>query len=115
MKFIKKFWKLCVKVMKLIRYRFPSKLPTGMTEHETFAASIIETYNFPDNLSYKHTIASMILHLDPLVVRKSKSYFAHAIRKSMANQIAYAKIQEIKALEEKETASTTESSPSAAA
>lgn len=46
--------------------------------------------------SYRHAIASMILHLDTLITHKPKRFFAKAIRKSMANQVAFEKIQLLK-------------------
>lgn len=84
----------------LIRYRFPSKLPTGMTEFEDFVQSILVAYKLPDLPSYKNAVATMIMHLSPQQSYAPKAYFAKGIRKSMANQIAYSKIQEYKKLEE---------------
>lgn len=51
--------------------------------------------------SYRHAIATMIMHLGPTTSRKSNYYFASSIRKAMANQIAYQVIQDLKADEEK--------------
>lgn len=74
----------------------PSKLPLGMQDFDDFVESIIVLYNFPDDNTYRGAIATMIMHLDPLVTRKPKAWFAASIRKSMSNQIAYAKLQQYK-------------------
>lgn len=76
--------------------RLPHKLPVGGTEFDKFFDSIVETYDLPNLPSYKHAVATMIMHLGPLQHRVSKHYFYASIRKSMANQVAYDKIQEIK-------------------
>lgn len=43
----------------------------------------------------------MIMHLGSQTTFKSKYFFAKSIRKAMANQVAYEKIQEIKEEEKK--------------
>jgi CRISPR/Cas system CMR-associated protein Cmr5 small subunit len=89
-------------LLKLV-YRFiPSKIPTGVEELEKFSKDIIDLYKFPDFPSYHHAIATMIMHLGPLQNTVTRHYVARGIQKSMANQVAYQVIQNIKQ-KEKET------------
>lgn len=71
-----------------------------MGEFETFCDSIFFTYDLPDLPSYRHAIASMIMHLGPTVAVKPKRFFALSVLKAMSNQIAYENIQKLKKQEE---------------
>jgi hypothetical protein len=71
-------------------------LPTTLEGFHQFADSIFEDYELPNLPSYRHAIATMIMHLDPTVIEVERSYFAKSIKKAMANQIAYDVIQTIK-------------------
>lgn len=84
------------KAFNYISSFFSAPLPRGTAEFETFSQSIIDIYNLPDLPSYRHAIASMIMHLPPTCHRASKRYFAKCVLKAMANEISYAKIQEYK-------------------
>lgn len=91
--FADKLLKILLKVMGL----FPTLLPhKGLLDFDTFCNDIFYTYDLPDNPSYRNAIATMIMHLGPTVAYKSKFYFAIAVKKAMANQIAYEKIQQLK-------------------
>lgn len=79
-----------------IRGLFPSALPSKDSDFDQFCSSIFKTYSLPDMPSYRHAIATMIMHLSPTVAFKSKIYFALSIRKAIANEIAYGKIREIR-------------------
>lgn len=81
---------------------FPQPLPIGVTEFHKWAEEIIELYSFPANDSVKFTLAAMIMHMDPSADRKPYSFFAKRIKKSMANQIAGAIIQELKIKQQEE-------------
>lgn len=85
---------------------FPSKLPTGLPEFDAFANSIIEIYGLPNFDSYRQLIATLIMHLPPMTHSKSKRYFYAAIKKSMSNETAYAKIQEYKESSKKKSEDT---------
>lgn len=85
-----------LKTTKYVRSFFPVKLPTGLAEFNQFSSNIIEVYNLPNLPSYKHAIASMIMHLGPTTFHKSPRFFAISVKKSMANQTAYEMIQQIK-------------------
>jgi len=81
------------KLVKKLRSFLPSHLPIGMAQFEEFAESIFETWDIPNNESYRHSIATMIMHLDPTRNTKPKYYFVKAIRKAQANEIAFAVIE----------------------
>lgn len=94
--------------MKLIRQKlslflnkvlflFPSSLPVGMTEFKSWMDSIIQTYAIPDNDSSRFALATMILHLSSTISSKPKVHFARSMRKAMANQVAAAVMQDLKA------------------
>lgn len=106
-----------IKMKKFVRSFFPVKLPTGLLEFNQFSSNIIETYNLPNLPSYKHAIASMIMHLGPTTFYKSPRFFAISVKKSMANQTAYEMIQiikeqdEVRKIEKKAITSTGEPTP----
>lgn len=79
---------------------FPSRLPQGMDALDKFILSILDTYDLPNKPSYFNAVATMVLHLPPTQHRASKRYFAKSIMKAIANEIAYGKIQDIKAADE---------------
>ena len=92
------------KALYLFTSLFPTKLPTGTTQFDQFYKKIIDTYDLPDLPSYKNAVATMIMHLDPLTTSKSRVYFGRSIKKSMANQVAYEVIQQIRETEKNEQA-----------
>lgn len=91
-------------LIQRLRGQFPTSLPRGMTELESFVTDIFSTYGFADSPHYRHAIATMILHLDTLCDKKSKAYFARAVRKSQANEVAFEMLQQLKEQEEKKKA-----------
>lgn len=86
--------------LKKIKGLFPEALPVGKEALDEFIVDILKTYNLPDNPSYHRTIATMILHIDQNKHTASKATFAIAIKKAMANQVAFAKIEELKQTED---------------
>jgi len=74
----------------------PTALPRGMTEFESWASSIIDTYDFPNNDSVRFALATMILHSGPTDAYKSKHFFSLCVKASMAKQIAGGAFQDIK-------------------
>lgn len=100
------------KSIKKLLFLFPSRLPVGMTEFDTWAASIIEAYDMPNNDSIKFALASMIpyvsseskIEINLLVIKlnisscayKSKHFFGQALQKSASNQVAGGIMQELK-------------------
>jgi hypothetical protein len=84
-------------IVNKIKARFKTKVPTGMTEFDTWSSSIILTYEFPDNDSTRFALATMILHADSKLAYASKHFFAKQIIKAMANQVAAGVMQDLKA------------------
>lgn len=74
---------------------FPSKLPKGSQEFQTFCDSIFDLYDIPKEDGYYHSIAVMIQHLPPTQVYKPKAWFASSIYNAQAREVAFYKIQEI--------------------
>jgi hypothetical protein len=75
----------------------PQPLPhKGLSDFDQYCDLIFETYDLPDLPSYRNAIASMIMHLGPSTAMKAPYFFAICVRKAMANQIAYEKIQLLK-------------------
>lgn len=105
-------------ILNKVIFLLPSRLPSGMKEFESWASSIIQTYNFPDNDSTRFALATMILHLESvakielnlLIVKiliptsafKSKQYFAQTVLKSMSNQVAAGVMQDLKEKQKRE-------------
>lgn len=86
---------------------FPTPLPRGMEEFDTYIDNLLELYDIPQLDSYRHAVATMIMHLGPTTSKIAPRYFAHSIFKAMANEVAYQKIQDIKhAAEEAKKAAT---------
>ena len=85
-----------LKIFKTIRSLFPSKLPQGMTEFETWAKDIIELAGIPDNDSTRFAVAVSILHLDATSAFKPKHYFVKTLIKGAASQVAGGVMQELK-------------------
>ena len=94
-----KFVVKLVKTCKFLRGFFPKKLPTGLADFNQFSADIIDVYGLPNLPSYKHAIASMIMHLSPTTFYKSPWFFAISVKKAMANQTAYEIMQLLKEAE----------------
>lgn len=93
-------------LLNKLKGMFPSKLPTGTADFDSWAVSIFTTYNLPDMPSYRNAIASMIMHLGPTTDKKPLLFFAKAVRKAQANQIAYEEIQKLKQAENDYIAAT---------
>jgi hypothetical protein len=75
-------------------------LPTGMTEFDEWSDRIISGTLLPATPnSQKFALATMLMHLGPTVDHECDAYFIKSLRKSAINQIAHAKMQELKAQE----------------
>lgn len=77
---------------------FPSPLPVGMTEFDSWVDSIMSTYSLPttDVDSIRFTLAAMIINLGQKESSKPKYSFVLAIRASCAKQIAGSVFHQIK-------------------
>lgn len=84
-------------MLKRLLAHLPSKLPQGLTDFETWATDIIETYGMPNNDSVKFALAVQILHLPATAAYKPKAYFGHTLIKGAASQVAGQVMQDLKA------------------
>lgn len=69
---------------------FPSRLPVGMGEFDTWIDSIIDTYPMPtaNRDSIVNGVAATVMRLGPTTAYKPKVYFALIIQAGAAKQIA---------------------------
>ena len=71
---------------------FPTWLPRSAIALEAYTKDLFDTYDLPDMPGYRQAIATMIMHLGPTVALKPKAYFALAVYKAQANEVAYDQI-----------------------
>ena len=72
-------------------------LPLGMTEFEEWSDRIIQGSCLPASPeSLKFALGSMLMHLGPTVDHEADGYFIKCLRKSAVNEIAHAKMEEIR-------------------
>ncbi len=72
-------------------------LPLGMTEFEEWSDRLIAGALLPaDPMSQKFALAEMIMHLKPTDDHCNDGFFIKSLRKTAANQIAHAKMMEIR-------------------
>ena len=94
--------------LKRLVSHFPTPLPVGMTEFETWAESILDlSGRFADDTSMKFALASMVIHCGPQRSSVPKNFFVRGLRKSAANQVASQVFQQIKQQQEQKTAEVT--------
>lgn len=96
-----------MKILKKLRGTFSSPLPNHVEAFDQYCDEIFKDYGLPDDPSYRHAIASMIMHLGPTIDRVPRSYFAKSVRKAMSNQIAFLKIEKIREEEKRKQAEAT--------
>jgi hypothetical protein len=90
---------------KWLRGFFPSKLPSGTAEFHKWAQDIIDVYKpAADDVSIKFALCAMIMRLGPTESSKAKQYFAQALHKGAAAQVACAVMEDIKAEQRQATA-----------
>jgi len=82
--------------LSVLRAFLPSKLPITLADHDTWAISILKTAKLPDNDSFRHALATMVMHLGPTTVWKAKMFFILSLQKAIANEIAYNVMQDLK-------------------
>lgn len=73
-------------------------LPQGGTEFEEWSDRIIAGAMVPtsDTISLKYALANMIMHIPATEDHREDAFFIKQLRKSAANQVAHAKIEEYK-------------------
>lgn len=89
--------------MKLLKYLlslFPTNLPVGVQEFDSWAQDIrmLVGKGFEQVLQddFKYVLATNIMHLGPQKNKVSKNFFVKTLRKSAANQIAGQVFQDVK-------------------
>lgn len=87
-----------VKVLKILRGFFPSKLPVGVTELEAWVDDIIDTYSLPtqDKRSTKFVLLATLVNFGGKVSHKSKFYFYLHLHAAATTQVASALFYELK-------------------
>lgn len=77
-------------------------LPVTVDEFNAFYKDVIQLTGFEDKASYKQYIATIIMHLPETCKSKPIAFFADALHKRLANEAAYAVIEEVRASEKAE-------------
>lgn len=78
----------------------PVLLPTNESALDAFVAQVTREYELPEGMDTYDMIATMILHLPTTKAFQTKSYFGHGVLKSMANQVAFKKLEEFRKIRE---------------
>lgn len=76
----------------------PRPLPMGRKEFDQWINRILSGSLLPctDRESMEFALATMLMHLGPQESHKPDAFFIHSLRKSAVNQVAHARMQEIK-------------------
>lgn len=98
-------------MLNKLRSLIPTKIPTGKTELEAWIDRVLGDNKLPVLDSYRHAIATMILHLPPTQHKVATSTFVASVKKAMANQVAYDIIQDIKNKPQPEATTETSETP----
>lgn len=98
--FMNKILKKVKIVVQKLRDFFPSPLPRGMQEFETWSQAIVDTYGFPDNDSVRFMLAAMIMHLGQTDANKPRRFFALSGLAAASKEIAHAKMVILKEAQE---------------
>ncbi len=77
-------------------------LPVTVDAFNDLYTLVLKISGFEDKPSYKQYVASMIMHLPETQREAHVSYFVDALHKRLANEAAYAIIEEVRALEKLE-------------
>lgn len=86
------------RLIKQVRALFPSKLPVGMSQFESWADSFSDTYNLAtqNQDAIRFVLATSMMHLSPTAAFKSKYYFYLLLETAASKQIASAAFTKIK-------------------
>lgn len=99
------------RIYSKLMHRLPSKLPISVPELESFISDVLDVHELPDGATYKNAMAQAMMHLGPVTASKSKIFFAHSVRRRIANQAAYDYIQVLNEEEKKKLESKPEATP----
>lgn len=81
--------------MKLFNRTEPLiELPTTAEGLDAFVAAITKQFGLPDTDDTYESIATLILHMPQSSCAAPLSFFGNSVKKSMANAVAYPKLQE---------------------
>lgn len=83
-------------ILTILLAYLPRRLPELADQYAKWEAQICEVGGFPCNDSFRHAIATQVLHLPPHVHFRSQMYFVNNLRRSMVNQTAFGVISETK-------------------
>lgn len=75
-------------MIKFLASFFPTSLPHGATEFNTWADDILSLAKCPDNDSTRFALAVMILHCGSTEAYKPKHFFVSCLNKAAANEVA---------------------------
>lgn len=93
--------KRALRTLKQLVSYFPTVIPTGMTQFNTYLDSIVElTGPIADADSMKWVISNEIMRLSPGRDRIAKAFFVKSLRKYAANQLAASVVMELKTKQE---------------
>lgn len=81
-------------------FNTPTPLPETDEQHRAWSKSIIERAGYPDNISFRQAVATMVLHLDASKVEAPKQQFVNELKRSVVNQTAFNIMQDCKAQQE---------------
>lgn len=77
-------------------FMFPRALPIGEMAFIEYCDTLFYVYDLPNLPSYHHAVATMIMNQSPVTDRIAPQMFARSIRKAMANEVAWARLQSLK-------------------
>lgn len=102
--------KLIIKWFNKVKGFFPTSLPQGMTEFNSWSQVIIDTYAPPMNdRSVKFTLSALLMRLGQDEAYKPNRYFAKCLHSGAAKQVGAYVMEEIKEEQRKEYAEQQES------
>lgn len=84
------------KVYRIAKTFIPELLPQSPAQFDTWATEILSVANLPDNDSFRHALASQLMHLGDRVTHAPKRYFIKLLFKAITNQTAFQIMQELK-------------------
>lgn len=73
---------------KKFLYLFPSPLPVGMAEFESWANDILDTYGWPRNDSFMFALAAMVINQGAAKAYRSKYYFNLVVHAAASKEVA---------------------------
>lgn len=86
---------------KKVLSHFPTQIPTGMTQFNTWLDSIVELAGpIADPDSLKWVVSNEVMRLSSTRNKVPKSFFIKSLRKYAANQLAAATVMELKQKQE---------------